>query len=356
MTTAARTEAGNLWRCIASPDGAATGDPAISEAAAQRLAELVTPSLAHSLLAELELGRGRPLLDPALVRASRLATRFARRQQLTWARAIAGAGIEVVYLKGFAAAHSLYSDPDVRTIGDLDVLVRPGDVGCLVDLLSRHGFRFAASPRRRWGFIEDASFAPFVSPDGHCDIDIHRHPDSYPVHTSLSTEMVFDAAVVVLAEGLPIRIPCREHALLLAATNAARDKFGVFSVRQTIDALVLLRDGPAPDWRVIEDLARRGGYLAPLRVFAALLLALGLPTDRVPQHLGTPPEGLRGREFARLVRQWGALLAEDQTLWATLRRELLLCAEPSTGFRRNLARLVGLFRPRDGVPGRAVLV
>jgi hypothetical protein len=350
----APVEATDLWRCIARPGSVV--DPAKVGAAGARFGEFVTPALAQHLLAGLERDLGRTLLDRSLVRASRLAVRFARSQQLAWARVIAETGLDVVYIKGFAAAHSLYADPDVRIIGDLDMLVRPGDIGRLIDLLGRHGFRFAAASHRRWGSIADASSAPYVSPDGLCNIDIHRHPDSFPAHLSLGTEIVFDASVRAMAGDIPIRVPCREHALLLAATNAARDKFGPFSVRQTVDALVMLRDGPAPDWRRIDALAQQGGYLAPFGVFLALLVALGLSAERVPPRLGTPPTGLRGREFARLVDAWLGLFPVDATFWATLRRESLLCAEPSTGFRRNLARLAGLLKPRDGVPGHAAFV
>jgi hypothetical protein len=290
------------------------------------------------------------------LRSSRLANRFARGQQLAWARVIAEAGVPAVYLKGFAAAHSLYANPDVRVIGDLDVLVRARDVERLVEVLGGHGFRFSSASRRPWGIIADASFAPFVSPDGHCNIDIHCHPDSYPAHLSLGAETVFDASVEVMAGELPIRIPCREHMLLLAVTNAAKDKFGPFSVRQIVDAAVLLRDGPALNWRQIEDIARRGGFIRPVNVLSALLIALGLPAERLPESLTHPPEGIRGREFARLLEAWRGLFPDSPTLWATLRRELLLCAEPATGFRRNLARLRGLIWPRDGVLGRAAFI
>jgi hypothetical protein len=341
----------SLWAGIAGPADAPAEAAALAVEAA-RLAELVSPALAKHLAAPLESRLGRDLIDPDLAEASRLVNRFNRGQQSRWARILAEVGRPIVYLKGFAAAHTLYPDPDVRTIGDLDVLVRARDIPAVVDLLLAHGFEFARARARPWGFVADASFAPFVAPDGNCSVDIHRHPDSYPAHRSLTTDMVFEAATTAMAGDLPIRVPCREHMFLLAATNCAKDKFGPFGVRQFADALALLTAGAALDWRAIEAVAARGRYLRPLGVFCALLAALGLPRDRLPAHLSAAPGGARGREFARLVASWRGLFPTEPGIAATLRRELLLCAEPAVGVRRNVARIFGLMRPRDGVPRR----
>jgi hypothetical protein len=350
VTPAASTDATGLWRRIFGAPGAGLPDAA----AARRLGELLSPALADHLLRP--AAGDPPAWDGAFLRSSRLANRFARAQQLRWVKVIAEAGISAIYLMGFAAAHSVYADPNVRIIGDLDILVRAGDVDRLVDLLQGHGFAFSPAPRRAWGAIADGSFAPGVFPDGHCNIDIHRHPDSYPAHLSLGADLVFDASVEVTVGELKIRIPCREHALLLAISNAAKDKFGPFSVRQVVDAAVMLRDGPAPDWHKIADLAQRGGLSRPARVFLSLLVALGLPGDRVPAAFVSLPGGLRGREFDRLLESWRGLFPYRNSLLARLRREILLCAEPATGLRRNFARLNKLAWPRDGVPSRAAFI
>jgi hypothetical protein len=351
MTESAHSSV-DLWAGIAGSAGA-VGDASALALQAERLGELITPALAQHLVAPLEARLGAALIDPGVVAASRLVNRFNRGQQAKWARVLAETGRPLVYLKGFAAAHCLYPDPDLRTMGDLDVLLFERDVPAVVEHLRGHGFRFAGAGRRPWGFVADASFAPFVSPDGNCSVDIHRHPDSYPAHRSLTTDMVFDAAITVMAGDLAIRVPCREHMFLLAATNSAKDKFGPFSVRQVVDALAMLTSRTVLDWRAIEAIAQRGRYLRPLKAFCALVAALGLAHDRVPADLAAAPEGARGREFARLLGSWRGLFPNGLGIVATLRREMLLCAEPTVGLRRNLARIFGLMRPRDGVPRRS---
>ena len=56
------------------------------------------------------------------------------------------AGIEYVVLKGAALAETVYSRPDLRPYGDVDVLVRPRDFGDALELLERDGaVRFEAN-------------------------------------------------------------------------------------------------------------------------------------------------------------------------------------------------------------------
>jgi hypothetical protein len=52
----------------------------------------------------------------------------------------------VVYLKGFAFEHTLYPDTDMRTISDIDILVRERDLGRLLDSLIGRGFEFKNLP------------------------------------------------------------------------------------------------------------------------------------------------------------------------------------------------------------------
>ncbi len=344
----------DIWPLITRPDSAAPpDDPAPLRAAARRLAELLSPALAEYALRPAVARLGLSLLDGDAVAESRLHNRYVRATQIKWARVIAEAGIETVYLKGFATAHTLYAEPDVRTIGDLDVLVRERDLPRLVDLLAGRGFRFGGARLPPWGFIARGSFAPFVSRTDRCNIDLHVHPDTYPVYRSLTTEIVFAEAEAAEAEDLPIRVPSREHAFLIAATNAAKDKFGVFAPRKILDALLLLRREPPLDGARLAEIAAAGGFLKPLRVFVALLGRLGADVATLGPALGAPPGGLARAEFERLVRETEALYPETPGACARWRREVRLCAEPAVAVHNGWRRLSGLLLRRRGVPAIA---
>jgi len=197
------------------------------------------------------------------------------------------------------------------------------------------------------------SYMPFVSSDGGCNIDIHIEPDSWPTYRSLDLERVFARAVTAGR----FRIPCAEHNLLLAATNAAKDKLGTYTVRKVVDALVVIDRAPRLDWTEIGAIAGEGGFLKPLRVFLALLVRLGLPANRVPAELARPPGGLAAREFARMVDDFARLFPQSRHGFAVFRRETLLCAEPAVEAGLILRRLGGVARPQSGVPesGKAYL-
>ena len=263
---------------------------------------------------------------------------------------MAGAGIETVYLKGFANAHTLYTDPDVRTVGDVDVLVRNDDLDRVIQLLSSRGFRFRGAAERSWGFISTASYVPFVSADGACNLDIHIQPDAYPVYRSLTADDMFAASRETNADTLPFRVPCAEHNLILSASNAAKDKFGPFCARKLVDAIVLLQTESHIDWSQIEVIARNGRFLRPVQVFLALLRRLGAPVTAASSGLDLSSKGLVAAEFERTFRDYRDLFPHTPGVLALLRRELLVCTEPSVGLYNSWLRLRGLVRPQSGIP------
>lgn len=348
-TIAAET---SLWRAILAPDGPLpthwqTGLPVDD---AQRLADLVTPALAAHCLKTAENRLEKTFLDAGTVKQSLLINRFNGGVQRRWMQAIAESGPAVVYLKGFAFAHSLYPDPDIRTIGDIDILVRQDDLKELLAFLTGHGFEFDPLPMAPWGFISDASFMPLVSPEGDCSIDIHVQPDCYPAYRSLSADDVFDYATTVKIAGTEIKIPCLEHAMLLCLTNAAKDKFGVFSVRKLVDISMLLKSGLPIDWDVVERLAAAGRFLKPARVVFALLRRLGMPEGTVPETLCRSPLGLAAWPFERLMSDYASMFAAEPSAMRVFEREMTLCTEPAVALHNTGLRLKGLIRRKNGLP------
>lgn len=350
-------DAGWLWRAVARggrPEALAQDRIAAGHTALRRFADLVSPALAASLL---PMPPGGPdwadLLEGDALRQSRLLARFAHRAQFAALGAIAEGGFECIVLKGFANAHRFYPEPEARIVGDLDILVRPGDLAGLVAHLGAAGYRFRGAPPRLWGFISEASFLPFVSADGGCNLDLHVEPDCYPLYRGLGVEAVFRAARPLDADGLRIRVPASEHALALCLSNAVKDKLGGYALRKAIDALLLLRMVRDLDWDAVETILRNGRLIGPGRAFFALLEALGLAPGLVPRHLGRPPGGPAAGEFRRVLAEWRALFPEEPGLARLLRREALLCAAPGVTLRNHWLRLKGLAVPGSGLPAAA---
>lgn len=336
-----------FWSAVAagkplSANEAVTFRPAIS-----RLAQFTSPALADWLLQNPADDTGR-LFAPAEVERSRLLARFTRAQGLRWLDLIAEAGIEVVCMKGTASGALLYPDADCRPLNDVDLLVRAHDLKKLVEILASKGFVFGkAIGTPRWGHIGDASFQPFVAPGGGFSFDLHVQPDDYPTHRGLSCDDVFAAAGTVTIDGVPVRIPCSPHVLLLALTNAARDKLGPEAMKSIIDAVVYLgRSKLDPDWPDITQRARRGGFLKTIQAMVAVLAELGVPERRLPYGLGALFAGELDRAVADLVDCYSTVPGK----WALQRREILLLAPVPVIAWRYMRRLRGLIAPWPGLP------
>lgn len=333
----------SCWRVIAEPDQALPED-ALAELPAwsRRLANFVGPALAAELTAPAAGAAGGPLIDPAEAKRSRDLNRYVRAAQEACVATIAGAGIPCVAIKGFALARQIYPDPDLRTTGDLDLVVREDSREAVLALLSAAGFAFRPEPPKPWGSIADASYAPFVSRDGGVNLDIHIQPDSYPLHLGLDCAALFAAA----RPGKSCLLPAPSHSFLLLASNAAKDKFAPLATKKFVDALVLLRQEPELDWDEVFARARRARMRRPLGVFLRLLSCLG----------GAVPEAYRAREsqrgeFRRALRPLAELDGAARLGLAGLaRRELLLSAEPAVAGRNLWLRATGLLRPRSDLP------
>jgi hypothetical protein len=338
-----------LWRALFRPETVETPAPPALAAAAARLAEHVSPALAAWLL-EPAAARLGPLIDPALAKEGRLLGRFNLAAQRKCLELVAAAGVEAVALKGFANAHTIYPNPELRLFGDLDLLIRPATLATVTGALAAQGYRFEPLPEPPWGFMAEGSFLPFVSPDDACNLDLHLEADGYPVNRALTAERVFAASRALKLGALAVRVPSPEHALILCISNAAKDKFGPYSVRKLIDGQRLLAQEAALDWGELLELCRHGRMMLPARVFCALLARLEAPLPSLPPAFTAPFRGWRAVELERLVADYRALFPRPLGWLALLRRELLLCAEPAVAWRIQRKRLAGLIRPRSGLP------
>ncbi|HUC61867.1 MAG TPA: nucleotidyltransferase family protein [Alphaproteobacteria bacterium] len=339
-----------LWRAVFRPESLSVPAPAGLDAAAARLVELVSAPLADFFLARAAERLGAPLVERDLVERGKLQARFARAAQLECLRALDAAGIETVCFKGFAHAYLLYPDPDLRTFGDLDLLVRPADLGRVIELLAARGFTFRPETAQRWGFQAEGSFVPFASADDSCNLDLHTEPDVPPIGRALDAGLVFARARAFAAGTLALKAPSAEHMVVLGLSNAAKDRLGPYAVRKLLDLVRLVALEPGLDWHEIESLVSRAGLAGPARAVFALLERLGAELSGVPRSLRRPPGWPAQGEFERLVADYETMLAGEAGALAVLRREFLITAGAAVALRRNGRRFSGLVRPRSGLP------
>jgi hypothetical protein len=344
--------AASLWQFLLTPNlTMSRADAARLRPAMMRLAMLSSPATADWLLAPV-LPPGSEGIAPAEVRRDRLQTRYLRAETRRWLALIGEAGIAVLPLKGYATGLAIYPEPELRGLGDVDLLLRPADLAALVRLLRDHGFIFRrAQGAQAWGLISDASFHPFVAPDRQLAFDLHIHPDDFPLHRSLSTEAVFAAAVTARDGDMTLPIPCDSHLLLMAMSHAARDKYDPSAVRSVVDmAVMLTRRGHPVDWPALQALADAGGNAVIPRLAVQVLSGLGLPMAGIPAGFRRPFRGIAAWELAGVIADLADLFAAPSGKWALQRREWLLTGGPRVAAWRMARRLRGLVRPWPGVP------
>jgi hypothetical protein len=331
-------------------------DAPLWRALAARLAGAALPSVPPAVPDAAALALGLPFLAwlglpvPPEVAKARLHARFRRISALRLAVTLQREGHRFACLKGMAAAHTLYDDPDIRPMADMDLLADPAGMSALIARLQAMGLVFApARSRSPWGLVSDASLRPLLAPDGSINLDLHSLPDAWPLPAGLSTAAVLGAARTCTTSEGEIPVPSPTHLLVLAASHAARDLFALDSAKNLVDALhLLIRTPDAVDWREIAEIADRAGLERAFATFFGLIIALSGRADLVPTRWRQAVPGL-----PRLAASFSAFDRSAFTLSLPsaekLRREWLFCG-PRIAAGRWARRVRGLIVPRDGTP------
>jgi hypothetical protein len=179
-------------------------------------------------------------------------------------------GIPIMAFKGPVNAWSLYPNPGLRQMGDLDLLVRPDDAARAVDTLTELGCKAAEGPAPAsalW-FYRYVNEMHFVTPE---EVNIDLHWQLGPIHF----ERWFDVCAVwsrktcVSISGRLVPTLGREDHLRFLCMHAA--KHGWFSLRDLSDLARLIALGVDYDV-ALSEAGRSGGV-------RTLLLGLGIVRD-----------------------------------------------------------------------------
>lgn len=282
---------------------------------------------------------GAPVPEPLRSQAERARHRALRQLGFTLdlVDALARRGVPAVPIKGVVLSQQAFGSPLLRGAVDVDMLVRPGDVGTAWEVLAGLGFR-QITPSSR---IEGARLALFCRA---AKDSLHRHPESGQVvelHWRLSDEMADPSmppeeslATVVPAPGRPARVLGEEALFVYLCMHGAAH--GWARLKWLADVAALLHgspDGGALLW----DAARRAG--AGVAAGSAILLAKEL-FGLAPPPGFVPPRGVRVAAvlwLARRIIRAGEGARELETTpwrgWAEMLAKLLV----ASGWRARLA-------------------
>jgi hypothetical protein len=201
-----------------------------------------------------------PYFRTALVRDDLRHRRYDRitRSALT---ALAGARVDVVVVKGAALAATVFDPPALRHCHDIDLLIPAPQLGAAVEALTAGGFASGA-----WaGLGPDAR----VEHTSGLRLMLHTRLVSTPFYALPTTTMLKRTRTVSVA-GVPARVMSAAdmlvHVCAIASESPARD-----SLSWAVDACLLARTLPTPDWDIVVATTREGGLALPLFVMLSYL-------------------------------------------------------------------------------------
>ena len=197
------------------------------------------------------------------------------------------ASIPLVPFKGPVLAWSLYENPALREMSDLDVLVRPRDADRAIGLLRSHGYRpqFPCVDRRFFGANQEM---PLVREDGQVAVDLHWGllPRYFPLDASAFFERLAPEPIA----GRQVLTFCPEDLLLFLCLHGS--KHGWTSLAWLCDIARLLDRRPV-NW---DDVLTRA---QASHVSRCLWLGLTLARDL----LGAAAPELRRETLAASARE-----------------------------------------------------
>ena len=132
------------------------------------------------------------------------------------ADALERAGVDWRLLKGAATSHLLYSRPGSRTISDVDLLVRPMDLGLALEAL---GSVAATGPNVAYGPASATAQKEYLITDTNgVEIDVHHAIQGFLLTSRPPTEAMFAAGQSLTVAGRTVTAPSRPamfvHAVL----------------------------------------------------------------------------------------------------------------------------------------------
>lgn len=233
---------------------------------------------------------------------TRVATILALDELETLLAVFRAQSIPVIVLKGAALALALYDDPGQRRLGDVDLLVRPGDVQAVGAMLEAQGFAPLTEMQPDFGtaYRNERTFLRRTPPA--LQIDLHWHLSARDCFRRRLPMDWFWEHAVPLHVGKQQALMLNPEAMLLHLCMHA-SQHGNRSERWSYDIALLLERWPL-NWDEVLAVARQSG----------LALALQITLASVEELWRVKPPAAACEQLARLPVDWRQRML--QRFWA----------------------------------------
>jgi hypothetical protein len=265
---------------------------------------------------------------------SKLRAEAARARLATVLQALRAAGVPVIVLKGAMLAEAVYAAPELRPMGDIDLLVPPDRLEAARAALLELGY---GSPYA--AVISGHHHLPRFRRTGSLPIEIHWTP--FPIEFTSDTrlEEMWSTARPVTVAGVEVLALSPEHLLHHLCLHAAYSHRLWIPLLHLHDLVAVAGRYPELDRKRVASLTREAGTAR--FVHASLMLARRAFPSRIPDLLPGDVPTATDRAVVELV--WSSFVEESDPLPRLLTR---LAAAPGLGERLRLIRAY-LLPPRQ---------
>lgn len=223
---------------------------------------------------------------------SRLRTRSALAQLGELLEALAAEGIPTLVLKGPDVGERAYDDPATRPYHDLDLLLRPRDLGRGASVLRRLGYR-ASSGDPAVDYDRHHHLAPFRR-EGSLPVEIHRRLQDGEIGVRMDHEGIWRRSRPTRIAGAATRVLALPDLLIHLAVHAGGNhRFEVPLLALCDVAYLLDREEESLDWGEVVARSRENGagrYLRPVLRAAADRIGVPVPSRVLDELAGDDPD------------------------------------------------------------------
>jgi hypothetical protein len=151
-------------------------------------------------------------------------------------------GLSVIVLKGAALAELVYRHIGLRTMTDIDLLVRKEDLRKAAVIMEELGFRADEHYRsKEWYHHCHHHLAPYISPDGSISVEIHWHVLERTAPMDFAIEELWTRPKAVRVAQTPCLRFSAEHLLFHVALHLASSSQFRSQLRGLCDVAEILR-------------------------------------------------------------------------------------------------------------------
>jgi hypothetical protein len=216
-------------------------------------------------------------------------------------RALAEAEVPVIPLKGWTLSRRLYPDPSLRTMSDVDLLIRPEDQEAVLGALTAAGARFSQAEAPP--FPPHRAHLPPLFGIGGARIELHlRAIGDYGAVVRAAP--LFERANAIDLDGLPAWALCDDDLVLYLAAHAVGHAFERLS--WLLDLKLLLLQASV-DWDRVSRDARGYGLSSALDWTRAMLARIDAPpiplgpVRGLARLLGSAESAIEGAWFSKTM-------------------------------------------------------